>query len=161
MAWIIIPLAAATSSLSPPALRYLNAPKRKYSITKIVAIENIVGTNLNVPSPKLAIFPNPKHLLISIGPLPGRQSATGLVPVILLIGSEVGIGVDGGGDGVGAMVGAIVGRGVGSGVGRGVGRGVGIGVGTGVGTGVGLIQLKLDPVVAEEQLEELQAWTHH
>lgn len=56
-----------------------------------------------------------------------------------------------------------VGAGVGVGIGIAVGIGVGAGVGTGVGIGVGggWVQLKLDPVVAEEQLEELQAWTHH
>lgn len=54
----------------------------------------MVGTNLNVPWPKDVISPNPKHLPISIGPVPGKHPPS---PASLLIGSGAGGGGGGGG----------------------------------------------------------------
>lgn len=48
MAWAIICFPPSTSSLLPPALKYLKAPVRKYIITKNEAIEKKAGTSVEV-----------------------------------------------------------------------------------------------------------------
>lgn len=52
IAWVIIFLAASTSSLLSPAFKYLKAPSRKNNTTKKVAMENIGSTSLEVACPR-------------------------------------------------------------------------------------------------------------
>ena len=65
MAWTIICLPPSTSSLFPPAFKYLKAPVKKYIITKKEAIEKKEGTKLEVAWPKDLISPKPKFFPIS------------------------------------------------------------------------------------------------
>lgn len=61
MEWVIISLAAATSSLFPLETKYLKDPNKKYIITAAVARENMGLTKKVVACPKDVIFPKPKH----------------------------------------------------------------------------------------------------
>jgi len=67
MAWEIICLAPAISSLFPPAFKYLNAPKRKYSITMAAVTENMGVTSLLVAPPKDVRSPKPKCWPMGMG----------------------------------------------------------------------------------------------
>lgn len=76
MACVIICLAPSTSSLFPPAFKYLKAPIRKYTITKTAAIEKTGVTNLLVASPKDATAPKPKCSPMFTGPGDGIKMVT-------------------------------------------------------------------------------------
>ena len=78
---MIVCLAAAIFSLSPPAVRYLKAPKRKKIITKAAAKENIGTINLSVKStnevkvPKQNISPMFTTVMTKMAPTPFRELA--------------------------------------------------------------------------------------
>ncbi|MDD5415437.1 MAG: hypothetical protein PHE48_00350 [Candidatus Daviesbacteria bacterium] len=59
MAWVIICLASAVSSLFAPDIKNFKAPHRKYITTSAVAIENIGGTKSLVAFPNEVIPPKP------------------------------------------------------------------------------------------------------